>query len=107
MKKKRHVTHRLQIFSLEPNMNTESLSYPSGHLGAVPQEKASGADGVHNAMNYLTKILSAKVYDVAVESPLDYASKLSERLGVHIWLKREDLQPVSYMSFLLHQLFCL
>ncbi|KAL5763880.1 hypothetical protein ACOSP7_016242 [Xanthoceras sorbifolium] len=76
-------------------VSAESLSYESGHLGAVPEKQATGVgDGVHNAMSYLTKILSAKVYDVAVESPLDYASKLSERLGVHLWLKREDLQPV-------------
>ncbi|KAK0606209.1 hypothetical protein LWI29_035211 [Acer saccharum] len=76
-------------------VTADSLSYESGHLGAVPRKQATGAgDGVHNAMSYLTKILSAKVYDVAVESPLDYASKLSEKLGVHFWLKREDLQPV-------------
>ncbi len=44
--------------------------------------------------NYLKKILNSRVYDVAIESPLDYASSLSRRLGNHIWLKREDLQPV-------------
>ncbi|XVF55600.1 hypothetical protein PTKIN_Ptkin06aG0049000 [Pterospermum kingtungense] len=45
-------------------------------------------------MEYLTNILSSKVYDVAIESPLQLATKLSERLGNQIWLKREDLQPV-------------
>ncbi|MBL0318613.1 MAG: threonine ammonia-lyase, biosynthetic [Alphaproteobacteria bacterium] len=45
-------------------------------------------------MNYLQKILTAKVYDVAVESPLDIAPKLSQRLGNTILLKREDVQPV-------------
>ncbi|KAK3205825.1 hypothetical protein Dsin_019871 [Dipteronia sinensis] len=77
-------------------VTADSLSYESGHLGAVPRKQATGGagDGVHNAMSYLTKILSAKVYDIAVESPLDYASKLSEKLGIHFWLKREDLQPV-------------
>ena len=44
--------------------------------------------------NYLKKILNSHVYDVAIESPLDYARNLSARLGNHIWLKREDLQPV-------------
>ncbi len=44
--------------------------------------------------NYLKKILNSRVYDVAVESPLDYAATLSQRLDNHIWLKREDLQPV-------------
>ncbi len=44
--------------------------------------------------HYLTKILTASVYDVAIESPLDPARSLSRRLSNHIWLKREDLQPV-------------
>ncbi|MEE9342978.1 MAG: threonine ammonia-lyase, biosynthetic [Gammaproteobacteria bacterium] len=43
---------------------------------------------------YLKKILTAQVYDVAHETPLDYASALSDRLENDIWLKREDLQPV-------------
>ncbi|GAA0152500.1 dehydratase [Lithospermum erythrorhizon] len=50
-------------------------------------------DGL-SAMEYLTNILASKVYDVAVETPLQLATKLSQRLGVNIWLKREDLQPV-------------
>lgn len=50
---------------------------------------------MNNAMTYLTNILSSKVYDVAIESPLQLAPKLSARLGVKVWLKREDLQPVS------------
>lgn len=45
-------------------------------------------------MEYLTKILSSKVYDVAVESPLQFAERLSETLGTNVFLKREDLQPV-------------
>ncbi|WP_370647424.1 threonine ammonia-lyase, biosynthetic [Bacterioplanoides sp. SCSIO 12839] len=44
--------------------------------------------------DYLKKILSARVYDVAIESPLHIATFLSERLGNQIWLKREDEQPV-------------
>ena len=43
---------------------------------------------------YIEKILSARVYDVAIESPLDHARHLSERLDNQILLKREDLQPV-------------
>jgi len=43
---------------------------------------------------YLQRILRAQVYDVAIESPLEAASRLSERLGARIWFKREDLQPV-------------
>lgn len=43
---------------------------------------------------YLREILTARVYDVAVQSPLDKADKLSEALGNTLLLKREDLQPV-------------
>lgn len=44
--------------------------------------------------NYIEKILRAKVYDVAEETPLDFAPTLSERLENKVYLKREDLQPV-------------
>ncbi|GAB6041279.1 threonine ammonia-lyase, biosynthetic [Endothiovibrio diazotrophicus] len=43
---------------------------------------------------YLKKILTARVYDVARETPLEEAKKLSIRLGNTVLLKREDLQPV-------------
>ncbi|MFT4191476.1 MAG: threonine ammonia-lyase, biosynthetic [Comamonas sp.] len=44
--------------------------------------------------DYLKKILTARVYDVAHESPLEVATQLSRRLGNHVLLKREDQQPV-------------
>ncbi|WP_223146683.1 threonine ammonia-lyase, biosynthetic [Methylomonas albis] len=43
---------------------------------------------------YIEKILRAKVYDVAEETPLDFASTLSEKINNKVYLKREDLQPV-------------
>ncbi|HEY4998466.1 MAG TPA: pyridoxal-phosphate dependent enzyme, partial [Usitatibacter sp.] len=43
---------------------------------------------------YLEKILTAKVYDVAIESPLEVAPGISRRMGNQILLKREDKQPV-------------
>ncbi|MED5611017.1 threonine ammonia-lyase, biosynthetic [Pseudomonas sp. JH-2] len=43
---------------------------------------------------YVRKILAAPVYDVAIETPLQGARQLSERLGCQVLLKREDLQPV-------------
>ncbi|WP_244137583.1 threonine ammonia-lyase, biosynthetic [Burkholderia sp. BCC1644] len=43
--------------------------------------------------NYLISILNAPVYDVAVKTPLDTLSRLSERFGSRILLKREDMQP--------------
>jgi threonine dehydratase len=43
---------------------------------------------------YLERILKARVYDVAIESPLEPAPRLSRRLGNTVLFKREDLQPV-------------
>lgn len=44
--------------------------------------------------DYLKKILAARVYDVAIETPLHIAPFLTQRWQNQIWLKREDLQPV-------------
>jgi len=46
------------------------------------------------ASPYIERILKSRVYDVAMESPLEEAPRLSQRLGARILLKREDLQPV-------------
>ena len=43
---------------------------------------------------YVKDILSAKVYDVAVETPIEQATVLSQRLQNTVLLKREDMQPV-------------
>ena len=43
---------------------------------------------------YVKMILTSRVYDVAVETPLQPAGQLSKRLGNKVLLKREDLQPV-------------
>ena len=47
-----------------------------------------------SGQDYLRRILTARVYDVARETPLDAAPKLSRRLGSKVFLKREDTQPV-------------
>src|SRR5882672_6520412 len=44
--------------------------------------------------DYLERILRARVYDVALETPLEVAPNLSARLGNRLLLKREDMQPV-------------
>jgi threonine dehydratase len=44
--------------------------------------------------SYIERILRARVYDVAIETPLTEAKSLSRRLCSQILLKREDLQPV-------------
>lgn len=43
---------------------------------------------------YLKRILLSRVYDVAIETPLDMAINLSKRIANNVLLKREDLQPV-------------
>jgi threonine dehydratase len=44
--------------------------------------------------NYLERILKARVYDVASETPLELAPGLSRRLRNRLLIKREDLQPI-------------
>lgn len=44
--------------------------------------------------SYVKRILNARIYDLVVETPIDEAPQLSERLGNQVLLKREDLQPV-------------
>jgi len=71
----------------------EEMVLREGELGVVRRGVMKSEDA--ERLNwYLKAILTANVYDVAVESPLDYAPRISERLGAQIYLKREDLQPV-------------
>jgi threonine dehydratase len=57
---------------------------------AAPARRAAATTGEE----YLERILSARVYDVAVETPLEVAPLLTRRTGNTVLLKREDLQPV-------------
>jgi len=52
------------------------------------------ASPLKTADPYLRRVLNARVYDVAVESPLEPARALSRRLHNKVLLKREDQQPV-------------
>jgi len=56
-------------------------------LSSLPATSRSDDD-------YLERILTARVYDVALETPLELAPRLSARMGNKLLLKREDLQPV-------------
>jgi len=47
-----------------------------------------------SASGYLARILTSQVYEAAVETPLTFAANLSSRIGHHVYLKREDTQPV-------------
>jgi threonine dehydratase len=46
------------------------------------------------AYDYIKRILTARVYDVARETPLEFAPMLSQRIANQVWLKREDEQPI-------------
>jgi threonine dehydratase len=80
----------------------DAVSHPapaSGWPHAPSEVPLSDADGsgplaVDDFRSYLPRILRARVYDVAIESPLDPAPSLSGRLHNRVLLKREDLQPV-------------
>ena len=78
-------------------VSPQSLQYEPGFLGGISSKtrpSSSIEEDLPIAMTCLTKILSSKVYDVAIESPVEMAVKLSERTGAQILLKREDTQPV-------------
>ncbi len=59
-----------------------------------PASSAAARRGPLQLADYLQKILTARVYDVAIESALEPAPALSARIGNRVLLKREDTQPV-------------
>jgi threonine dehydratase len=60
----------------------------------LPAAKPLTAKGRRIAADYLQRVLTARVYDVARETPLELARVLSKRLSNQVLLKREDQQPV-------------
>ncbi len=71
----------------------------SAILNLIPIEcelRNTASISEHTSMphRYIRKILEARVYDVAIETPIDEAHFLSQRLDNRVLLKREDLQPV-------------
>ena len=69
------------------SVQAKALSKPKTARKSTRSKPPSGTD-------YLKKILTAKVYDVAHESALDVARNLGRRLHNQVLLKREDQQPV-------------
>jgi len=63
-------------------------------LAAKTPSSASMLNSPALKNDYLERILKSRVYDVAIESPLDLAPGLTKRLGNRLLIKREDLQPV-------------
>jgi threonine dehydratase len=60
----------------------------------APAPRAHRAPAAATGNGFLRRVLTAKVYDVAVETALEPARALSQRLGNTVLLKREDQQPV-------------
>ena len=67
---------------------TAPAARPARQRGTAARSKPLGLG------DYLQKILTARVYDVAVETPLELAKSLSLRIANQVFLKREDSQQV-------------
>lgn len=89
-----HVRH----FSPPTNQQTIDQSNNQSIPSSLPPEESALPPAPKPAdlslNDYLRMILTAKVYDVAHETPLQLAKTLSSRVAHSIYLKREDLQPV-------------
>eukprot|EP01023_Acetabularia_acetabulum_P051426 TRINITY_DN5681_c0_g2_i3.p1 TRINITY_DN5681_c0_g2~~TRINITY_DN5681_c0_g2_i3.p1 ORF type:complete len:622 (+),score=117.01 TRINITY_DN5681_c0_g2_i3:102-1967(+) len=98
------VTLRAEDYYVEPGVlsgiNRDNGVDDSAYMcNGCTKEECQGPQGCANTLwrnsiqGYLKEILMANVYDVAVETPLEEAPKLSDELQNKIYLKREDLQP--------------
>ena len=78
-----------QAPNTEENAGTEAAAAEAvvGADSNTDTEAISGAE-------YLKKIVSAPVYRVATNTPLEDMETLSKRIGNEVLVKREDLQPV-------------
>ncbi|MDA3942783.1 MAG: threonine ammonia-lyase, biosynthetic [Bacteroidetes bacterium] len=63
------------------------------NLKETAQSSSAPAVDIGDA-DYLKRINTARVYDVAIETPLMVAPQLGARIGNRVFLKREDMQPV-------------
>ena len=90
----RHIGEKSRIIPTAPAFANFFLRshQPAGMV--LPFVKKFNIMDTRPYADYLTRILTSSVYDVAVETPLKPARNLSRRLKNNILLKREDLQPV-------------
>uniref|UniRef100_A0A803MZT6 Tryptophan synthase beta chain-like PALP domain-containing protein n=1 Tax=Chenopodium quinoa TaxID=63459 RepID=A0A803MZT6_CHEQI len=79
-------------------VSADSLKYESGFLGAVPHRRSTSDSLASSAIENLASILTSRVYDVVVESPLQLAEQLSQKLGTYVWFKREDVQSGKFIA---------
>ncbi|PLW14996.1 hypothetical protein PCANC_16201 [Puccinia coronata f. sp. avenae] len=82
--------HSLQPALPSPQEEAEKTSTQHPHYARIPERQLL----VDGTPDYIQLILSSKVYDVIKETPITHAVNLSQRFGVWIGMKREDLQPV-------------
>ena len=81
--------------ALTPMSQQPSFVFPTPIIPNTTETARRASNGPpSDEPDYLKLILNARVYDVAIESPLTLATKLSARTGNKIYLKREDLQPI-------------
>ena len=82
--------------SLDNKANQQQSILPANQVLNQP----SNPNVVHPELDYLQLVLQAstRVYDVAIETPLQYAKNLTNKIGRDnkIYLKREDMQPVCF-----------
>lgn len=74
------------MLTVEASTSIRNPAYP---LSDLTESEAQALQ-----QQYLREILLSPVYQAAVETPLQAMSKLAQRLGHHVFLKREDHQPV-------------
>ena len=77
-----------------PTLRTRAPCHARRRQAAEAAERRPARVAALSANDYLKKILTARVYDVAVQTALDPARNLSRRIGNQVLLKREDQQPV-------------
>eukprot|EP00617_Octactis_speculum_P019209 CAMPEP_0185772526 /NCGR_PEP_ID=MMETSP1174-20130828/69525_1 /TAXON_ID=35687 /ORGANISM="Dictyocha speculum, Strain CCMP1381" /LENGTH=584 /DNA_ID=CAMNT_0028458857 /DNA_START=136 /DNA_END=1890 /DNA_ORIENTATION=+ len=81
---------RPRLSSLHAQSSSNGLP---GSLSAAPPGNFVGlSEG--EPFSYLEAVLKARVYDVCVETPCSPMSRLSDRVGNTVLVKREDMQPV-------------
>jgi threonine dehydratase len=87
---------RVVADGMMPRRNIRSRPEETAMAGTrrSPSKRAAKPPQPLTLSDYLQKILTARVYDVAIESALEPARNLSKRIGNQVLLKREDTQPV-------------
>jgi len=75
-------------------VNKSAVNNSANHNSATNNSKVKTYKTKDIGLDYLRKILLAKVYDVARETELTKMTNLSSQLNQSIYLKREDQQPV-------------